>query len=232
MGRKKLSPSNRRTPHTILTDHDLSETQVYITYQSYDRSAHHYAATWEDDPVTIAEIKKYNINPFLKFTKPGQNLLLVNCQTGRDYELLTKAGYVCLGTDSSYGLLTEAISRVPTGLFLHSDPRELPFLPNSFDGVYANALSHVPKRDIKDTLRDFRIFLRPGGILYLALKVGKKGILQLSEASGDKYYTLYTKKEIDDLISITGFKPIWSATSPHTDTSLPGWYSLIAKKSQ
>lgn len=47
-----------KTPHKILFDKDLSETQIYATIQTYDRFAKEYADKWEWSPLTIKEIQK------------------------------------------------------------------------------------------------------------------------------------------------------------------------------
>jgi len=214
----------------FLPDEDLSETQIFVTTQTYDRFAKEFAERWEWNPKTIKEIKKYNIKPFVKYAKRSGSVLLVSCQSGRDYSLLSKAGFSCLGVGFSYGLLTEAVKRVPHGLFVHFSLRSLPFMPESFDAVYADALMHIPKKDIKEVLRDFMIFLKPGGVVYLSLRVGKGNVLVMGDLGGKRYITLFRKIEILEMVGSAGFKVVWSESSPHTDPSLPGWFSLVAKK--
>lgn len=219
-----------KTPHKILIDKDLSETQIYATIQTYDRFAKEYADKWEWNPLTIKEIQKYNIKPFLKHAKKNGKVLIVGCQTGRDYSLLTKAGFSCVGVEFSYGLLSEALRRVPKGIFIHSFPQSLPFMPASFDAVYADALTIIPKRYMKDTLRDFRIFLKKQGILYLSLKLGDANVLVIEDLGGKRYFTLYRKEEVLQLIRMAGFDLAWSCESDNTDPTLPKWFSLIAIK--
>lgn len=214
----------------MLSDDDLSEAQIYVTIQAYDRFASEYAKKWEWNPKTIVEIKKYNIIPFVRHAKPGGNVLIVECQSGRDYKLLTEAGFSCLGVSFSYGLLTEAVKRIPGGLFVHLNTRPLPFMPESLDAIYADALTSVPKRHMRDTLKDFRIFLRSNGILYLSLKLGTSHVMMMEDLGGKRYFTLYQKKEITSMVEGSGFHILWSEESPNTDPSLPPWFSLVAKK--
>lgn len=220
----------KNTPHVFLPDEDLSETQIYVTIQTYDRFASEYAKKWEWNAKTIAEIKKYNIAPFVRYAKPGGNVLIVECQSGRDYKLLTEAGFSCLGVSFSYGLLTEATKRIPAGLFVHLNIRPLPFMPESFDAIYADALTSVPKRHMRDTLKDFRIFLRHHGVLYLSLKLGTSHVMVMEDLGGKRYVTLYQKREITDMVQGAGFRSLWSEESPNTDPSLPLWFSLVAEK--
>lgn len=216
--------------YKFISDKDLSETQIYMTMQAYDRHAKEYADCWEWNPKTIKEIKKYNIKPFAKYAKKSGSVLLAGCRSGRDYSLLTKIGYSCLGIEWSYGLLTEAVKRVPGGLFVRFDLRILPFMPESFDAVYADALTYVPKKNIKEVLKDFRIFLKPKGILYLSLKLGEGNVFVMNDFKNKRYMTLFKKQEIINMLKEVNLKILWSEVSFHTDPSLPKWFSLIAEK--
>lgn len=218
------------TPYKILPDEDLSETQIYLTLQTYDRFPKEYAERWEWNPTTIKETRIYNIIPCIKYMKKNGTILLVECQSGRDYKIFSKKGYRCVGTGFSYGLLTEAVRRVPNGIFLRLEARSLPFLPESFDAVYADALTSVPKRDVRNVLKDFQIFLRPSGTLYLSLKLGQHNVLELNDLKGPRFFTLYRKQEILDHLKNTGFRVAWSCESPSTDRTLPHWISIVAKK--
>lgn len=221
----------KKSSYKILPDKDLSETQIYTTMETYDRFAKEYAEKWEWNPKTVYEIKKYNIKPFLKYAKKGGAVSLLSCQTGRDYSLLRRAGFSCLGVEFSYGLLTEAVKRVPGGLFIHMGPRSfLPFVSESFDAIYADDLNFAPKKDIKNLLRDFRIFLKPYGILYLSLKLGKGNICLVENLGGKRYMTLFQKSEILELVKSAGLSLLWSKESEDTDPTIPKWFSLIAQK--
>lgn len=218
------------TPHTFLKDSDLSEAQIYLTIQTYNRFAKEYAEKWEWNPKTIQEIKKYNIEPFAKHVKKGGNVLILGVKTGRDYDLLSKKGYLCIGVDRSQGLLKEALRRVPNGLFLCLDYRSLPFMPESFDAVYADGLTQIPKKNIKETLKDLSLFLKPKGTLYLSLKLGENNVLSTEDLGDKRYFTLFRKKDILKLVVGAGFSITWAEESTHTDPSLPKWFSLIARK--
>lgn len=157
--------SIHHTPHTFLPDEDLSETQIYVTTQTYDRNAKDYADKWEWNPITVREVKKYNIIPFKKYVQPGGTVLIVECQSGRDYQLLTEEKFRCLGVGFSYGLLREALQRVPDGLFIHLDVRSLPFMPESFDAIYADALVHYEKEGMR-SLKKFSLNIFPISLMF------------------------------------------------------------------
>lgn len=157
--------------------------------------------------------------------------MIAGCQTGRDYALFSKVGMKCVGVSPSYGLLQEALKRVPEGIFFQSDLRHLPFLPKSFDSVYADVFTMIPKRDFKNTLKDFQIFLKPGGILYLAVKLGE-GVLVIEDLGGPRFSALFKKSEVLQTLKSLSMKVLWSVTSEHTDPNLPNWFSLIAQKTK
>ncbi len=214
----------------ILIDKDLSETQVYVTIQTYDRFAAEYAEKWEWNKKTVREVRKYNIKPFTQFVKKGSSVLVVGSRTGRDYSLLTNEGFKCLGVEPSFGLLTEAVKRVEGGQFVRLDLRNLPFIPESFEAIYADALTHLPKENMSDMLKDFRIFLRGRGFLYLSLKLGKSGVLMDKSIGGKRYMTLFTREEIVKVVDGAGFEIVWNEDSSHTDSSHPRWLSLMLRK--
>lgn len=214
----------------IALNTDITKEQIYITIQTYDRFAKIFAEKWEWNPVTIEEIKKYNIRPFLKHAKKNGNVLIIGCQTGRDYSFLTKEGFRCLGVEYSYGLLVEALKRVPDGVFIHLYPKALPFMPESFDAIYADMFTIIPKQDTKQVLNDFRIFLKKGGILYISVKLGEKQVMCLDDIGGKRYFALFRKEEIFQLLKSAGFTILWSQESTDTDSSLPNWFSAIGKK--
>ena len=222
-----MKPQN--TKHKILQNTDLTEAQMYATIETFNRHAKDYAEKWEWNPHTIQEIKNYNINPFLKYAKPKGKVLIVGSRTGRDLYFLSKKGFNCLGTEYSSGLIEEALQRVPYGMFVRLDPRSLPFMPNSFDAIYADDIAYLPIKNIKKTVRDLKIFLRDNGVLYLSFRIGDNSILVMDEFDDKRYIALYKKKDLTDFIESLGFKIIWDKNSPHTDPGLPNWYSLIAR---
>lgn len=215
----------------ILPDRDLTETQLFVTTQTFDRYASKYAKEWEWNKKTIEEIKKYNIEPFSKHLEENETVLIVGSRSGRDFKLLSDQGFRCIGIEPSYGLITEALERVPNGLFVNQDLRVLPFLPGSFDAIYSDNLSIIPKRDVRDILKDYRIFLKPSGILYLSLKLGQSDVFVMNDLGGPRYMTMYEKETILEFVRGAGFSILWSEESTHTDLSLPRWFSLVAKKS-
>src|SRR3989344_7897262 len=99
----------KKTSYTILPDNDFSETQIYVTLHTFDRYPKAYLKRWEQNPKTVSEIIKYNVNPFLKFAPKNGTLLLAGCRGGRDYKIFSEKGYTCIGVDMSYGLLTKAV---------------------------------------------------------------------------------------------------------------------------
>jgi SAM-dependent methyltransferase len=209
---------------------DLSQDQMYITTQTFDNNAKQYAKVWEFKPEMQPDIVKYNLKPFFKYAKKPGNCLIAGCQSGRDYQQIKKRGINCVGVSESFGLLSEAIKRIPDGVFLFSDLRELPFLPESFDYVYADALTKIPRKNLKKTLKDFKIFLRPKGYMYLSFRVGATGIYLQQDSVGKRYMTIYDQTELTNMIKSLNLEIKWSARSKHVDPYFPDWLSMVVQK--
>jgi ubiquinone/menaquinone biosynthesis C-methylase UbiE len=220
----------RKLSHKLHPGKDLTETQSYITLQTFNKNAKEYAEKWEWSSAMTKEIVKYNIKPFLQFVKPGNTCLIAGCQSGRDYSILSKKGMKCVGVSWSYGLLKEAQIRVPDGIFLFADLRNLPFMSNGFDAIYADALTRIPRKDVKQVLKDFRVFLKDGGYLYLSFRVGEEGVYQQDDSVGKRYMTMFDEVKLVDMIKNSGFNISWKARSEHLKKSLPNWLSLVVKK--
>jgi 2-polyprenyl-6-hydroxyphenyl methylase/3-demethylubiquinone-9 3-methyltransferase len=89
-------------------------------------------------------------------------LLDLGCGKGRFARALIERGATVVGADSSPAML-----RRGNGFErLRARSRQLPFAPESFDGVFAvELLEHLPVGAIDPTLQEIRRVLRPGGAL-------------------------------------------------------------------
>lgn len=209
---------------------DLTNKQIAVTRDFYNRCAKDYAEKIEWLPKTRAEILKYNITPLVKYTPKGGSVLLVGCGTGRDYALLTQKGFKCLGIDNSFGMLNEARKRVK-GNFLKLDLREIKKLKRKFDAISCeSALPHIPEKELDRILQNFKACLTGKGIIYLAVKVGKKGVIQRANFGSKRFFLVYDQKDFKKHLCQNGLKILWQAISKHTLANYPRWYSIICTK--
>lgn len=198
-----------------------------LTNRTYESSAKEYEQLWEWNPEVIKEIKKYNIEPFLKFCRRSGRVLIVGCGTGRDYKLLSQKGYDCMGIDYSNAMVTLARKNNVGGKFKVQDAKTLK-LKGKFDGIYCeSALTHVSKTDMVSILRNFKNALNKDGVIYIALKLGRPGIYRSTDLNRDRYYQVYKKIEVYKTLARLGLKVKSHFISEHTDIVRPKWLSLI-----
>jgi ubiquinone/menaquinone biosynthesis C-methylase UbiE len=132
------------------------------------------------------------------------SVLNLGCGPGPDVETFVEAGYEVAGLDITQSFLTEATERVPAGAFVRGDMRSLPFQDGSFDGIWASAsFHHVPRPDARETLRDCRRVLRPGGSLFASVKRDEG----LDDDDTERHFEYYQPAAFRSLLEDAGFEP-------------------------
>ncbi|MFP6891381.1 MAG: methyltransferase domain-containing protein [Nitrospinota bacterium] len=105
---------------------------------------------------------------------PRARILDLCCGYGRHSQAWSRAGHRPVGLDLSADLLGMARERHPEGIWVRGDVRRLPFAGAAFDaatfmfvsfGYFAAAAEDL------EALREARRVLRPGGSLYLDIKL-------------------------------------------------------------
>ena len=209
---------------------DITKNQLKTTKKFYDNFAEEYADRIEWNNTTIKEIKKLNIDPVCQLCKKGGSLLLVGCGTGRDFHFFQEKGYHCIGIDNSASMLQEARKRV-VGKFIQLDLRRLDELNKKFDGIYCeSALTHIPKRELPAVLSNFKENLQPEGIIYIAVKIGKRQVFEKETFGAKRFFIIYEKQEFISHLTRAGMRIVWSKTSEHTLSGFPQWFSLIVRR--
>jgi ubiquinone/menaquinone biosynthesis C-methylase UbiE len=78
----------------------------------------------------------------------------------------------------------------------------------TFNGLWACAsFLHIPKRNGPAVLREFRRVLRPGGLLYLAVKGGAGERWVTNNKGLQSFFAFYSDEELDGLLGEVGFAP-------------------------
>lgn len=166
------------------------------TIQTYEKIAFDYYKTHSK----IDRLKNL-LNFFIKNMK-GKEVLDAGCGHGRDAKYFSEHGLNVVGIDLASNFIKIAFVNVPKAKFIQMDMRKLNFPDNKFNGIWAHAsFSHIPKKDALKTLRGFRRVLKPGGILYVSLRVGKG-----EKFDRKKFFTLYTENEFKNLLESCNFK--------------------------
>lgn len=131
------------------------------------------------------------------------SVLDVGCGPGPDIETIAAEGHAVTGLDITQSFLTEATERVPAGTFVRGDMRSLPFQDASFDGIWASAsFHHVPRPEARETLRDCRRVLRPGGYLFVSAKRNEA----LDDDDTERHFEYYQPAALRSLLESAGFE--------------------------
>jgi SAM-dependent methyltransferase len=143
-------------------------------------------------------------------------VLDAGCGPGWESATFAEAGGDVVGIDLTAAFLDAARQEVPEAALARMDMRQLGFGGNAFDGVWACAsFLHVPREDAGPTLGEFRRVLRPGGTLLLSVK----------REGDERYFTLYDRDELAELVVESGFAVERACT---TDDANGAWVQLLA----
>jgi SAM-dependent methyltransferase len=129
------------------------------------------------------------------------NILDVGCGPGRDAKHFHKLGFNVTAIDPSKSMigLVSSISAIETHVM---NAQGLNWI-DRFDGVWSSAsLLHVPRDEMKPTLRKIHRAMKTGGVFFCSFKLRDE-----EWEEGERYFNGYSKKSFHDLIeSVGGFK--------------------------
>ncbi|HHX63788.1 MAG TPA: class I SAM-dependent methyltransferase [Chloroflexi bacterium] len=191
---------------------------------AYDAVAEGYACvnqTMPDDLIEAASEFKTLID--------GRGPVLdVGCGAGRDMAWLEREGFIVVGADLSYGMLTQA-RRYVRGPLTRMDMRRLAFADASFAGVWCCAsLLHLPRDEAPGALAEMRRVLAFGGPLYLALQEGDgegwESVTRYGPAV-ERYFVRYRMTEVEALLTGAGFRPLRAWIGRASDVH---WINVLA----
>jgi ubiquinone/menaquinone biosynthesis C-methylase UbiE len=171
---------------------------------------------------------------FQKILPKKAHILDVGCGGGRDAQIFLKHGFKVTGIDASRVLINLAKKKISKSVFKKMDVLKLTFPPNSFDAIWAQAiLLHLKREDIPKVLKSFYKIVKPGGYIHINVKKGKGEEYVREELSGgyERFYTYFSKKEIENLIKKQGFKIIRSKimSDPHKRKGIT-WINVWGQK--
>jgi len=170
---------------------------------------------------------------FVELVEPKGKILDVGCAGGRHSKIFTKKGFDVTGIDAIDCFLKEAQKNAPEAKFLKMDIRDIKLPPQSFAGIWANAvLLHVRKNDIKKVLKNFYRLLKKDGKLFVGVRRGRgeeytKDIFSENET---RFFVLYYKYEMEKLLKNSGFKIISSKIQKDEVKKNIEWIIMIATK--
>ncbi|WP_323172708.1 class I SAM-dependent methyltransferase [Natrialba sp. PRR66] len=174
---------------------------VVRTLEEYESDADAYVQKYRSESVAA----EYGGPFFDALAGDGNRLLDIGCGPGSDISAFESAGYNAIGLDLTPAFLRAARDREPTASFVWGDMRRLPFTDASFDGVWSSAsFLHIPRSDAAATLQEFHRVLRPGGVVFCAVKRAPT----MPGEGDERHFEYYRSGEIRSLVHDAGFKPL------------------------
>ncbi len=150
---------------------------------------------------------------FVSHLSKNSIILDLGCAYGRDVAVFLKKGFRVVGIDLSKKMIESAKERVVDGQFYIMDVKKLKFEDNFFDGVWGSKIFlHLSKKDVKKSLQETHRVLKPNGIFFLSVKMGKgeKMLADIRYGGKKKFWSFFQKEEIEREVINAGFKIIKS----------------------
>jgi cyclopropane fatty-acyl-phospholipid synthase-like methyltransferase len=205
------------------------------TKQFYNEHVDSYIANI--DKAGVTHVPTAHLNSFVQYLQSsfsGQlKVLELGCGHGRDAEMLAANNIHVMATDYSRSMLLKAQERLEASSFpaavhlLELDMRTVGqhFLPHSLHGVWACAtVVHLPKKDLPALLSSLYTLLKPGGTIYMSVKVKPSSDSNDETFDPDtryggikKFYAFYEESELLDYFQEAGFVIVEHGTLDHRD---------------
>lgn len=170
------------------------------TVRAYDEHAEAYEEAWRDTRLVDAA------KQLGALAGRGGVVLDVACGPVLDTRLLRDQGLRVAAGDVSWECMRVAKMLHPKGSLAQWDFRRLPFADATFDGVWApGALQHLPRAEIRPTLREWRRVQRRGPI-FLTFPEGDAELAPFPDPpAGEVYVTKVSLDEAKALLLDAGY---------------------------
>jgi [ribosomal protein S5]-alanine N-acetyltransferase len=189
----------RGRDHLLFVCPSRDADEVERTRATYDVIAEEYVPHPEH-----RDASRRGREQFVARLPAGAVVADVGCGPGRDLILLRDAGLEAVGIDLSPAMAR----RAPRGgaPVVAGDMRRLPAADAAFDGVWASAsLLHIPARGAPRVVGEFRRVLRPGGALFVSVKLGRGEAWAVRDGH-PRFFTYYNEDVLDALLDGSGFR--------------------------
>lgn len=162
-----------------------------------------YAARTESYlSIEPSEEENEALTAFLRRLTPGAHVLDIGCGPGTHAVLMKNAGFAVTGWDASPEFVGIARGR---GIDAHRRGFASLSEADAFDAIWASfSLLHTPKAEHATHIGAMARALRPGGLLYLGMKIGEG---EARDALG-RFYSYVTRAELEGLVQAAGLTPI------------------------
>lgn len=186
-----------------------------------------------DDYLSTIPDHGEEIRDFIRIIGKKGRVLDVGCADGQAARIFQEHGFETIGIDLTDGFLERAKEKVPQAQFLKMDARRTDFPARHFSAIWANAiLVHVGKKDIRRTLDNYHRILETGGKIFITVRrgSGEKPMADKFSKNGTRFFALYYKREIEDLLQDAGFRIFSSCIRKKKTSHDLEWVVLTAEK--
>lgn len=163
------------------------------TIRVYDEKAADYARM-------VDTLKDPALEQFMADLPAGAALLDLGCGPGNAAAVMAAAGFAVTAVDASAEMvrLASAVEGITVRQARFDEIDDV----DAYDGIWASfSLLHAPKADFPAHLAALKRALRPGGLLFLGLKLGEG---EKVDRLG-RFYAYYTEPELTGLLEAAGF---------------------------
>jgi SAM-dependent methyltransferase len=174
---------------------------------------------------------------FIKGLRPGAHVLDVGCGGGVKSRYFIDRGFSVVGIDISEKLLEIAKREVPEAEFKMLSMADLGSMPETFDGVFAQAsLLHIPKKKAGEVVKEMVGRLVPGGFLYIAVKESRAGSPEEEVVKENDYgyeyerfFSYFTMHELERYLADAGLNVIFKLRNQNPSGKTV-WLQIIGRK--
>ena len=194
------------------------------TNKYYSQNAEEYfKSTVKIDTSSICEEFEKLVKNYAGKSSPL--ILDAGCGSGRDAHYFKTKKFTVVGMDFSIELLK--LSKSGFNLIsVNSSFYNLPFQPNVFDGVFANAsLLHIPKDRFSEALRNLKNIIKKKGILFFTLK---KGSGESVDEQG-RFFSYYNECEIEKVLQLLNLRIEFLNVTKSYDGRNLEWLSVACR---
>lgn len=173
----------------------------------------------------ISESISFFIKELEKNNKKKFKVLDLGAGSGRDSLFFLKQGYVVVALEPSIELAKIIKKNVGCEVW-NIFAQDMTF-NNKFDGIYASAsLLHIDKKDMPKVLTNIKNALKPNGVVYISLKIGKGTSID----NDQRLFNYYEEKEIEQMLIEHGFIDMkFLTTEDKMSRQDTQWISIVAK---
>jgi len=175
------------------------------------------------------------VDKFISYLRKGDWVFDVGCGPGITANTFIKNDVKVFGIDFSEKMIEIAQHQVPLGKFLVMDLAEVDKINNTFDAIcMQNVLLHIPKKDVKKTLKSIVGKLKSKGYVYISVNEKKlHGPEEETKVDHDygyrveRFFCYFTAQEVKKYLTDLGFKIIFFTIVPARNKR---WIQVIGKK--